>query len=228
MTSRRQLIFPPWFDKLVKLLGAGAGFGGVYVVLLVAFGFSPATTDVGYMPEQPIPYSHALHAGELGIDCRYCHNTVEHAAKAAIPPSQTCYNCHARIRKDSELLAPMRESLTSGRPIEWTRVHDLSDFAYFDHSAHITRGVSCVHCHGRVDRMEEVYQAKRLSMDFCLDCHRDPAPYLRPLDKVTDLDWEPDESWDPEAFMKERGLLDSDGNPTWRMRRLEDCSTCHR
>ena len=94
--------------------------------------------------------------------------------------------------------------------------------------AHVTRGVSCVHCHGRVDRMPEVYQAKRLSMDFCLECHRNPAPYLRPVDEVTNLGWEPDESWDPEAFMKERGLLDNAGNPTWRLRRLEDCSTCHR
>ncbi len=143
-------------------------------------------TDVGYAPEQPVPYSHALHAGQLGIDCRYCHNTVETAAHAAVPPTQTCMNCHAAIRKESEKLIPVRASYATGMPIPWVRVHDLPDYVYFNHSAHVRRGVGCVSCHGRVDTMEVVYQAEPLSMGWCLDCHRNPERHLRPVEFVTE------------------------------------------
>jgi len=121
---------------------------------------------VGYQPVQPVPYSHALHVGQLGIDCRYCHNTVEVAAQAAIPPTQTCMNCHAKIRAQSPKLLPVRESYATGMPVHWMRVHDLPDFVYFNHSAHVRRGVSCVECHGRVDKMEVVYQQEPLSMGW--------------------------------------------------------------
>jgi len=182
--SRRAPLFPAWTDHLLKLLGTGAAFSGVYVVVLATFGISPWAIDVGYMPEQPLPYSHTIHAGQLGLDCRYCHNTVEHAGFAAIPPTQTCMNCHDKIRpNDARNLGPVLASYQSGEPIEWIKVHNLPDYVYFNHSAHVTRGVSCVSCHGRVDRMDEVYQAMPLSMAWCLDCHRDPAPNIRPVDR---------------------------------------------
>lgn len=179
----REPIFPPWVDHLVKLLGMGAAFSGVYVVGLVTFGLSPWAIHVGYMPEQPVPYSHALHAGELGIDCRYCHNSVEETGYAAVPPTQTCMNCHGKVWPASPKLAPVRESYAEGTPVEWIKIHDLPDYAYFNHSVHVNQGVSCVSCHGRVDRMEEVWQEKPLSMGWCIECHRDPAENLRPVDR---------------------------------------------
>lgn len=181
-SSARTPIFPPWVDHLVKLLGMGAAFSGVYFAVLVTFGLSPWAVGVGYMPEQPVPYSHALHAGELGLDCRYCHTTVEKAAFAAIPPTQTCMNCHDKIKPNNgRNIQPILASYGTGEPIEWIKVHDLPDYVYFNHSAHVTRGVSCVSCHGRIDRMEEVHQVMPLNMGWCLGCHRDPAPNLRPV-----------------------------------------------
>ena len=146
--------FPRWVDRLRDVLGAILlGILPLYLVILVWYGASPRTTDVGYAPVQPIPYSHALHAGQLGIDCRYCHNTVEVAAHAAIPPTQTCMNCHAKIRTTSPKLVALRESYTTGMPIPWVKVHDLPDYAYFNHQAHVQKGVGCVTCHGEVDKM---------------------------------------------------------------------------
>lgn len=183
-------IFPAWTSTVRDLLPLALGGGGLFVATLVTFGFSPKALSVGYSPEQPVPFSHKLHAGEMGMDCRYCHNTVELGAKAAIPPTATCMNCHERIRTDSELLAPVRESAASGLPIEWNRVHDLPDYVFFDHSAHVTRGVGCVECHGRIDTMDQVRQEKPLSMGWCLNCHRDPEGAMRPLDQVTNMTWE--------------------------------------
>jgi len=173
--GRYHYIFPKWTNLIPFLVGGLVVVAPLYVALIVAYGFSPRTTDVGYQPVQPIPFSHRLHAGDLGLDCRYCHNTVEVAAKAAIPPTQTCMNCHTQIRKDSPLLQPLMESYQTGMPIKWLRVHDLPDYAYFNHSAHVTRGVSCVECHGRIDRMDVVTQEQPLSMGWCLECHRNPG-----------------------------------------------------
>ncbi len=212
-------VFPPWFDRFVKVAGALLMGGVVYVVFLYATIASPTTQHVGYMPAQPVAYSHRVHVGEIGMDCRYCHTTVETASFAAIPPTQTCMNCHAMIRKDSEKMAPVRESYATGQPLRWKRVHDLPDYAYFSHQAHVTRGVGCVSCHGRVDRMEEVWQEKPLNMGFCLDCHRNPEPHLRPLDAVTSMDWVPDE--DPET-------LGARLREEMRVNPSTDCSTCHR
>jgi hypothetical protein len=212
--------FPRWVDRLRDVLGAILlGILPLYLVILVWYGASPRTTDVGYAPVQPIPYSHALHAGQLGIDCRYCHNTAEVAAHAAIPPTQTCMNCHAKIRTTSPKLVALRESYTTGMPIPWVKVHDLPDYAYFNHSAHVRRGVGCVECHGRVDKMEVVYQAQTLSMGWCLDCHRNPEPRLRPVDQVTNMAWQP-EGDRAELGRKLRAALNL--NPS------QDCSTCHR
>ncbi len=200
---------------------AGAVLGGapVYLTFLIWFGFSPKTLDVGYMPEQPVPYSHALHAGELGIDCRYCHTTVEKGAAAGVPPAETCMNCHQRVKKESKKLLPIRESYTTGAPVEWVKIHDLGDFSYFNHSAHVTRGIGCVSCHGRVDQMVEVYQHEPLSMGWCLDCHRNPDPHLRPPEEVTNMTWEPPEDATTygKSLREKRNI-----NPS------EDCSTCHR
>jgi hypothetical protein len=174
---------------------------------------------VGYAPAQPVPYSHALHPGKLGIDCRYCHTTVENAAFAAIPPTQTCINCHARIRAKSDQLALVRESFGTGAPIPWVKIHDLPDYVYFNHGAHVRRGVGCVECHGRIDRMEVVAQVRTLAMSWCLDCHRRPEAHLRPPALVTQMDWVPPE--DPVKYGA-RLRRETNINPS------QDCSTCHR
>jgi hypothetical protein len=205
-------------DGSLKAGGILAGFGALYVVALLYYGIHPQAMDIGYEPEQPVPYSHALHAGKLGIDCRYCHNTVETSAFASIPPTQTCMNCHNAIFPESEKLAPVRESFATGMPVEWVRVHDLPDFVYFNHSAHVNRGVGCVECHGRVDKMETVYQHEALSMAWCLSCHRDPDERLRPLDQITNMGWTAPDS--PGYAAELRRTLDV--NPS------QDCSTCHR
>jgi hypothetical protein len=214
------VIFPKWLDSLRPVVGAVLGILPLYLLVLFYYGGSPRTTDVGYAPEQPVRYSHALHAGQLGIDCRYCHTSVEESAYANVPPTATCMNCHAGIHSESPKLAPVRASLATGMPVRWIRVHDLPDYAYFNHSAHVRRGVGCSECHGRVDRMELLFQAEPLSMGWCLSCHRDPGPHLRPLGKITDMAWLPPEG-DGGAWLAD---LESrfDINPP------EDCSACHR
>jgi len=214
-------IFPKWVDSLLPVLGAVLGVAPVYLLAVIYLGGSPQTTDVGYQPEQPVPYSHALHAGELGIDCRYCHTTVERSAHASIPPTATCMNCHASIHTESEKLVAVRESYGSGMPIPWVRIHDLPDYSYFNHSAHVNRGVGCVECHGRVDKMEVVYQDQPLNMGWCLDCHRNPEPRLRPPSEVTNMAWKP--SSDEGAVEVAR-----QESHTSRVAPSEDCSTCHR
>jgi hypothetical protein len=211
--------FPAWIDRIRPLVGGALIVVPLYGVAILYYGGSPQTINVGFAPVQPVPYSHALHAGDLGIDCRYCHTTVEKAAHAALPPTKVCMNCHTQIAADSPKLLPVRESNASGDPVHWVRVHDLPEYVYFDHSAHVTRGVSCVSCHGRVDRMERVSQVATLSMGWCLDCHRNPDPHLRPPELVTRLDWKPNE--DPLVLGK-RIRTEKNIHPS------TDCSTCHR
>ncbi len=217
--ASRRFDFPPWTNHLRTLAVVAAIMVPLYAVLLMYGGFSPRTTAVGFRPIQPVPYSHALHAGQLGIDCRYCHTTVETAGFAAIPPTQTCMNCHHAIRKDSALLLPVRESYATGMPVRWIMVHDLPDFVYFNHSAHVEHGVGCVSCHGRIDRMEMVQQDEPLNMAWCLDCHRRPEAYVRPLDQVTVMDWVPNED---QTTLGRRLVRDLD------VKTSTDCSTCHR
>ncbi|MEP0814682.1 MAG: cytochrome c3 family protein [bacterium] len=212
-------IFPAWFDRLVRIFGLVFVGGAVYILVLWIFLVSPKTTRVGYQPEQPVPYSHALHAGKLGMDCRYCHTTVEETAQAAIPPTQTCMNCHTTIWKDSPKLLSVRESYATGMPIKWVRVHNLPDFVYFNHSAHVTRGIGCVSCHGRVDKMETVYQKNILTMGWCLDCHRNPEKHLRPKEFVTSMDWVPEEN---QKDLGKRLAREYNIKPS------TDCWTCHR
>jgi hypothetical protein len=218
-SSKPRFAFPRWLDQARPAFAVLLAVVPLYVLVLLYYGGNPKTTDVGYQPRQPVPYSHALHAGELGIDCRYCHNTVEVAAHAAVPPTQTCMNCHAKIRAQSDKLLPVRESYATGMPIAWVRVHDLPDFVYFNHSAHVTRGVGCVECHGRVDKMDEVYQDQPLSMGWCLDCHRDPDTRLRPPEEVTNMEWSPGAD---RAALGARLRADRGIEPS------QDCSTCHR
>jgi menaquinone reductase, multiheme cytochrome c subunit len=222
--------FPAWINKLIPLIGLGAVLGGGYAGGTLYYLGNPKTTDVGYAPVQPVPFSHATHAGKLKMDCRYCHTSVEKAAFAAIPPTKTCINCHSGEQKDgntlltavhsqSPKLAPVRASWETGKSVPWVKVHDLPDYAYFNHSAHVTRGVSCVSCHGRIDKMEVVRQDQPLSMGWCLECHRNPEPHLRPVEFVTKLDWKPDE--DPKV-LGARLRKENNINPS------TDCSTCHR
>ncbi len=217
--SRADFSFPEWTNRIRPLATLAVLGGLVYVVVLIAYATSPRTTNVGYRPEQPLPYSHAMHAGELGIDCRYCHSVVETSAPASLPPTQTCMNCHSSVRRESENLAPILASYESGLPVEWVRVHDLPDFVFFDHSAHVSRGVGCVSCHGRVDEMEVVRQEQTLSMGWCLDCHRNPEPELQPKDTVFEMAWEA--TGDREELGR-RLRTDHQINPP------TDCSTCHR
>ena len=211
--------FPKWTWVLRPGIAVAAVGGLVYASVVIYLGFSPQATDVGYMPTQPVPYSHALHVGQLGMDCRYCHTGVEVAAAAAIPPTQTCMNCHSKVRANSEKLIPVRESYATGMPVPWIRVHDLPDYVYFDHSAHVRRGVGCVSCHGRIDTMEVVFQDKPLSMGWCLECHRSPENHLRPVEFVTQLDWVPEE--DQLALGTRLRETNNINPPT-------DCNTCHR
>lgn len=212
--------FPPWIDRARGLGGALVGIAPAYAIVAVYLAGSPRTTDVGYLPEQPLPNNHALHAGGLGMDCRYCHAGVDRAASAPVPTPETCMNCHRTIWADSPLLARLRESAETGTTLPWVRVHDLPDYVFFDHSAHVGRGVGCVSCHGRVDQMVEVWQDQPLSMKWCLDCHRAPEPHLRPREQVTNMRWEARVA---NAAAFGRALRDREGiaPPT-------DCSTCHR
>ena len=181
---------------------------------------SPYVTDVGRAPEQPVPFSHRHHVSGLGIDCRYCHSTVETSAFAGIPPTETCMSCHSQLWTEAELLAPVRQSLLENRPLVWTRVNDLPDFVYFDHSIHINKGVSCVHCHGRVDLMALTRQTQPLFMQFCLDCHRNPAARLRPREHVFDLAWQHSAHTPTGPQLLQRYRIDT--------AQLSDCSICHR
>jgi hypothetical protein len=184
-------IFPRWSNLLpikilicVLVLGGGVASGVWYYL-------NPAYTRVGYEPIQPVPFSHKLHAGDLGMDCRYCHSFVETAAYANIPTTQVCMNCHSQILPDSPKLAPVRESWKTGKPIQWVQIHKTPDYVYFNHAVHVNRGVSCVSCHGKVNEMEVVYHHETHSMAWCLDCHRNPQDFVRPVSEVTNLNWTP-------------------------------------
>lgn len=183
---------------------------------------SPYLTAVGVPHEQPVPFSHEHHVAGLGIDCRYCHTTVERAGFAGIPPTETCMNCHRQIWAASPVLEPVRESYRSGQPLVWNRVHRLPDFVYFEHGIHVQKGIGCASCHGRVDRMPLVWRVATLHMDWCLDCHRHPAEHLRPRDQLFNLAWQPpaDQLAQGERLAREYGLRD--------VGLLTSCSTCHR
>jgi hypothetical protein len=212
-------VFPRYTNTLWRVTA-------VLIVLSVAEGMwlcnrlEPSfTTDVRVAKTQPVAFSHRDHVGELGIDCRYCHTSVETSAFAGIPPTATCMNCHKQLGADSQALEPVRSSFKTGTPLQWTRVHDLPDFAYFNHAVHIKRGVGCASCHGRVDQMPLVWQHADLTMGWCLDCHRNPTAHLRPKSEVFNVAWEPPED------QAEAGQRLADAR---HIKTLESCSYCHR
>ena len=212
------VIFPRWTNYIPLVIGAVVPVILGSVVFAVWYWASPEFTDVGYAPEQPVPFSHKLHAGDLGLDCRYCHNTVERGARAAVPPTATCMNCHANVLPTSPKLALVRESAALDIPIEWTRVHMLPDYAFFDHSVHLAAGVGCASCHGRIDQMAVVTQREPLSMGWCLECHRDPGTHIRPPDVApTQMDWVA-----PEGHSRTQARSGREVVPP------EHCSGCHR
>jgi len=208
-------IFPRSLNYLPLVAAVGVAVLGGGITTGIWYYFSPKNTQIGYAPEQPVPYSHKLHAGELGIDCRYCHANIERSQEAMIPPTQACMGCHAIVKKDSPKLAALRASWSGDRPVEWVRVHRVADYVYFDHSVHLAAGVGCVTCHGRIDQMEVVRQDKPLNMGWCIECHRNPGPNLRPKDQITNMTWTP--SADESAQYAEATL-----------RGPEHCTGCHR
>lgn len=180
---------------------------------------SPYATGADTAHLQPVPFSHQHHVGQLGFDCRYCHTSVENSSFAGIPSTKICMNCHSQMWVGSEMLAPVRASFASGRSLEWQRVHNLPQFAYFDHSIHIHKGVGCVTCHGQVDEMPLTWQSGELTMAWCLNCHDDPAKNLRPREQVFNMKWKPTE---------EQADLGKQLAAEYRVKSRIDCSTCHR
>jgi hypothetical protein len=183
-------IFKPSTNTLARVSMFGAMFFlAILGWVLVTLNRSSLATRQGIVLQQPVPFSHDHHVAGLGISCLYCHTTVEESSFAGIPPSATCMNCHKLIWNESPMLEPVRESYRTGRPIEWTRVHDLPDFVYFDHSIHVAKGIGCASCHGRVDQMPLMYQAESLQMEWCLECHRAPEKFIRPRAEIYNMEW---------------------------------------
>ena len=208
---------------------------GGLITAAITYYATPKYLRVGYTPYQPVPFSHKIHAGQLGLDCTYCHTNVLEAPHANVPSLHICMNCHdsakGNIKGDSALLAPVRDAYKTGLPMSWVRVHKLPGYVYFNHQVHVNRGVSCVTCHGRIDAMEMVRHEQPLSMSWCLDCHRNPLPSIRPNDKVTSLSWDPMKEWsaspltqftDSQKSFAEKMVGQSGLNPPI------NCSTCHR
>jgi hypothetical protein len=199
-------------------------FGGLILLLAVVAGLtsineSPYITEVGVARTQPVPFSHKHHVGDDGIDCRYCHTSVEESSFAGIPPTKTCMNCHTQIWPDSPILEPVRESFRTGKSIQWTRVHNLPGFVYFNHSIHVHKGIGCVTCHGRVDKMPLMWRENTLYMDWCLECHRAPERFVRPREYVFSMEYQApaDQLALGQKLVKE-----------YRIQKLTSCSTCHR
>lgn len=216
-------IFSPSANVVARLVL----FGGLLLVAGAAWAAdevyqSPYVTGAHMRVEQPVPFSHEHHVRGLGLDCRYCHVGVETSPVAGMPPTETCMTCHSQLYTNQAMLAPVRASLASGIPIPWNRVNKLPDYVYFDHSIHVRKGVSCETCHGRVDRMPLVAKANAFHMSFCIDCHRNPAPKLRPADKVFDMGYQPPP--DQEALGRQLAAQYHLHPPEL----LTSCSTCHR
>jgi Cytochrome c7 and related cytochrome c len=216
-------IFPPSTNTIAR----ASIVGGVLLVAAVgaslyAIGLSSYVTGVGVARVQPVPFSHKHHVLDAGIDCRYCHTSVEESSFAGIPPTKTCMNCHAQLWVDSPMLEPVRESFRSGKSLEWTRVHNLPGYVYFNHSIHVNKGVGCVTCHGRVDQMPLIRRENTLYMDWCLECHRAPERFVRPREVVFRMDWEPsgDQLALGRKLVKEYKIQGPEV--------LTSCSTCHR
>ncbi|MGE5303624.1 MAG: cytochrome c3 family protein [Alphaproteobacteria bacterium] len=215
---------PQIFHRSTNTISRLTIFGSVALLIalvasLAAINESSYITEVGVARIQPVPFSHKHHVGDDGIDCRYCHTSVEKSSFAGIPPTKTCMNCHTQIWANSPLLEPVRESYRTGRSLQWTRVHNLPDFVYFNHSIHIHKGIGCSTCHGRVDQMPLMWRENTLYMKWCLECHRNPERYVRPRKDVFKMDYEPP----PDQLALGAKLVKE-----YRVQKLTSCSTCHR
>ena len=217
--SNKKVIFPKWSNKVPAIIGVSIVGLVLFLVHLFSYWLAPSHLEIGYQPIQPIPYNHQFHAGELGIDCRYCHYNVEEEAHANIPSAELCLNCHNNFKTDSPHIKKIKEHYESNTPIEWVNVHMLPDYANFNHSRHVNSGISCVQCHGRVDQMEVVQQVESLSMAWCLECHNNPEKYVWPKEHVTNLSWEPEED---QLVMGARLVEEYHLNPKVQ------CSVCHK
>jgi hypothetical protein len=215
-------IFHPSTNTISKV----SIFGGLLVLAALAlFGGeilrSPYVTQAYVARNQPVPFSHKHHVADDGIDCRYCHTSVEESSFAGVPPTKTCMNCHSMIWADSPMLEPVRESFETDQSLEWVRVNDLPDFVYFNHDIHVAKGIGCSTCHGRVDEMPLTWRTESLYMRWCLDCHEQPERFLRPLDQVFNMQWTPppDQLERGRQYIRERQI---------DVKRVIDCYTCHR
>jgi hypothetical protein len=213
-------IFRPSANTLAKATFIGAAVLvaslGWFALLL---GRSDYVTGVAMPREQPVPFSHKHHVADVGLDCRYCHTSVDKAAFAGIPPTETCMSCHSQLFSDSPMLEPVRASFRSGQPMKWTRVHNLPDYVYFNHSIHVNKGVGCSSCHGRVDQMPLMWQEKSLQMEWCLECHRAPEKFVRPRDQVYSMEYKV-----PANQLELGKKLVAE----YKVQKLTDCYTCHR
>jgi hypothetical protein len=203
---------------LLLKLCALAGLFLAVVVSVVVYRHLQGPDSLAEAPIQPVPFSHKHHVGDDGIDCRYCHDTVERASFAGIPSTHVCMSCHSQLFTDAPMLEPVRASAARGEPLRWIRVHDLPNFVYFDHSIHVRKGVGCIECHGRVDRMPLIRRVASLQMEWCLECHRDPEPHRRASARVFEMR--------PTSEVRAQGGMPD--TPIASTRRLTDCSTCHR
>jgi Cytochrome c7 and related cytochrome c len=213
---------PQIFHKSANTISRFTIFGAVLFLVLIgwvlaAVAGSPWISEADVVREQPVPFSHEHHVRGLGLDCRYCHDTVERSSFAGMPATETCMTCHSHIWTDAAILAPVRESYRTGRSLQWIRVNDLPDFVYFDHSIHVHKGIGCVTCHGRVDEMPLTWRGESLQMIWCLDCHRNPIPDVRPREKVFDM-----------SFPKESEAKAARLAADYRVHSRTDCYTCHR
>jgi len=212
------------FKRSANTLSRFSIYGFAFFVIamggvIYAVNKSPYLTDVNVIRDQPVPFSHKHHAGELGIDCRYCHTSVEESSFAGLPPTATCMTCHSRIWTNAQMLEPVRASYRSGKSIEWTRVNAVPDFVYFNHSIHLKKGVGCTTCHGPVAEMPLTWRANTMQMQWCIDCHREPERYVRPRDQVFRSDYHPP----ADQLALGRRLVKE-----YKIQKLTNCSTCHR
>jgi hypothetical protein len=215
------------FQRSTNTISRISLFGGVF--FLAFFGWvvlelsrSSYMTRQGLVIKQPVPFSHEHHVSGLGLDCRYCHTSVDKSAVAGIPPTETCMNCHRSIWTNAELLEPIRASYRDNVPVQWSRVHDLPDYVYFNHSVHVAKGMGCTTCHGPVNKMQLMYQDASLLMEWCLDCHRNPQKNVRPREEVFNSEWQ------PPADSGERKAMQASLAKTYNLQSLTSCSTCHR
>lgn len=212
-------IFPKWTNALPQKLAIGLLVLAASLILGIGYYFTPKYTRVGYEALQPAPFSHAMHVQQLGMDCRYCHSFAEVSAHSNLPTSQSCMACHLQIRPTSPKLDAVRESLMTGMPVSWARIHQAPDYVYFNHAVHLNRGVSCFDCHGAVNEMTAIYQAKPQSMAWCLECHRAPENFLRPPSEVFNM------AWRPPAGAKQMGTF---FKKDWQVNPPTTCGGCHR